>query len=168
MHIRQKKHNYYKTNFFTRQCLFALVMFTLIPPPENKNKANKKIQAHLHLPMILIRFLDLDWILLNLPVKSLGSNMSMDREAIRSRKIPSWPWLWFSTSWSCPWLRDWPSQGSEAPLSAPRLLVLLTSSRDISPRSLPLPGSPVKTWPFSELARRHYMMVQRWAQKIKK
>lgn len=83
--------------------------------------------------MIFVRFLDLDWILVNLPVKSLGSNMSNEREAIRSRTIPSCPP--FFGFWSWHWLRGWPLQWSEAPLSAPRLTVLFTSSWDMSPVS---------------------------------
>lgn len=114
--------------------------------------------------MIPFRFLDLDWILENLPVKSLGSNMSNDREAIRSSTIPSWPWFWFSTSRSRPWLSAGPSQGAEALLSAPRLLVHVTSSWDMSPLSLPPSWkSVVNNWLSSALARRHYMMVQQEA-----
>lgn len=55
----------------------------------------------LHIPpSILDLFLDLDWIFENLPVKSLGSNMSIDREAMRSRTTPSWPGLCLSRTWS--------------------------------------------------------------------
>lgn len=101
----------------------------------------------LHLPpQILVLFLYLDWTLVNLPMKSLASNMSNDREANRSITTPSWPWFWWSRSWSCPWLREWPLQWSEVMLSAPRLVVLPTSSRDMSPRVprvCPTPGLAV-------------------------
>lgn len=131
-------------------------MFT----PIKKRRKKKISKACLHLPpMILVLFLDLDWIFVNLPVKSLGSNMSKESEAIRSRTIPSWPWHWFSWSCSWPWLREWPSQWSEAMLSAVRLVVLPTSSRDMSPLSSHCPL--VKTWPSTKLARRHYMMVNK-------
>lgn len=100
----------------------------------------QKIKTELLLPpMILLLFLDLDWIFANLPMKSLGSNMSNDREAIRSRTIPSWLWLLLSRSWSWSWswlwIREWPLQSFEVILSATGLLVLLISSRDMSPLS---------------------------------
>lgn len=86
-----------------------------------------------HLPLIiLVLFLDLCCIFVNLPVKSLGSNISSDREAIRSRTIPSWPCFCCSRSWCSSWTAEWPLQWSELQLSATRLVVLLlTSSRDM-------------------------------------
>lgn len=106
---------------------------------------------------ILVLFLDRAWIFENLPVKSLGSNMSRESEAMRSRKMPSWSWP-CSCSWSGPWLRERLSQWSEATLSAARLSVLPTSSRDMSPRSNP--PQVVRTSPSWEPARRHYMMFR--------
>lgn len=130
-----------------------------------------KCQNYLDLPLIIfVRFLDLDWILVNLPVKSLGSNMSNDRVAIRSSSIPSCPWL--SISGSRSW--QWPLQWSEALLSAPGLMGLFTSSWDMSPVSAPratgvqlTPVSLVKARSSSELPKRHYMMVHQqvlWGQ----
>lgn len=83
--------------------------------------------------MILLLFLDLCWIFVNLPVKSLGSNISNDKEAIRSKTIPSCPWFWLSRSRFWSWITEWPLQWFEPPLSATRLVVLLTSSKDMFP-----------------------------------
>lgn len=86
-------------------------------------------------PSILDLFLDLDWIFENLPVKSLGSNMSTGREAMRSRTIPSWPWLCVSRSWCWAWASEGPLPPGEALLSAHRPVVFLTSSweEDMTP-----------------------------------
>lgn len=80
---------------------------------------------------ITVLLLDLDRIFENLPVKSLGSYVSTDREAMCCRKIPSWLWFWLVTSPSDPFFRDCPSLGLEEPLSALRLGVHLSSSTDM-------------------------------------
>lgn len=114
---------------------------------------NEMCNHHLCLPpSILDRFLDLDWIFENLPMKSLGSNMSIEREAIRSRTIPSWPWLCFSRSWSWSWVTEGPLHSDETLLSAKRPAVFSTSSWDITPRG----NYSSQSFSSSNLLKRHW------------